>query len=136
VPALYRAADVFVSPTYAEGFSNSILEAMASGLPTLSCYAVGVVDCLRDDENGLLVRPGDVPAQAAALRRLIEDAALRRRLAATALEECRCTCSWEAVGAQIMGVYAALHGKAPDTRFDPVLPRDPGCRFRAEPHLL
>ena len=77
-----------------------------------------------------------MPAQAAALRRLIEDAALRRRLAATALEECRRTYSWEAVGARIMGVYAALHGKAPDTRFDPVLPRDPGCRFRAEPHLL
>ena len=136
VPALYRESDVFVSPTYAEGFSNTILEAMASGLPTLSCYAVGVVDCLRDGENGLLVQPGDVPAQAAALRRLIEDAALRRRLAATALEECRRTYSWEAVGARIMGVYAALHGKAPDTDFDPVLPRDPGCRFRAEPHLL
>ena len=32
VPALYREADIFVSPTYAEGFSNTILEAMASGL--------------------------------------------------------------------------------------------------------
>jgi len=135
-PPLYREADVFVSPTYAEGFSNTILEAMASGLPSVACYAVGVVDCLRDEENGLLVQPGDIPALARALRRIIEDGALRRRLAATALEECRRTYSWEAVGRQIMQVYASVHGQAPATGFDPVLPRDPDCRFRAAPHLL
>jgi glycosyltransferase involved in cell wall biosynthesis len=69
-PAVYAMGDVFVSPTYAEGFSNTVLEAMASGLPVVSCRAVGVMDCLRDDENGLLVEPGDVPALAAALRRM------------------------------------------------------------------
>jgi glycogen(starch) synthase len=135
-PALYREADVLVSQTYAEGFSNTILEAMANGLPSVSCYAVGVVDCLRDGENGLLVQPGDIPALAQALRRMIEDAPLRRRLATNALEECRRTYSWEAVGRQIMEVYASVQGAAPDTGFDPVLPRDPDCRFRAAPHLL
>jgi glycosyltransferase involved in cell wall biosynthesis len=135
-PALYRGADVFVSPTYAEGFSNTILEAMASGLPSVSCHAVGVVDCLRDGENGLLVPPGDVPALAAALRRVIEDAPLRARLAATALEECRRTYSWKAVGRRIMQVYAEVAGWPPRTGFDPVLPRDPSCRFNAAPHLL
>ncbi|MBK1660483.1 glycosyltransferase family 4 protein [Paracraurococcus ruber] len=135
-PPLYREADVFVSPTYAEGFSNTILEAMASGLPSVACYAVGVVDCLRNEENGLLVQPGDIPALAQALRRIIEDASLRRRLAAAALEECRRTYSWDAVGRQIMDVYARVHGEAPRTGFDPVLPQDPSCRFRAQPHLL
>jgi len=135
-PALYREADVFVSPTYAEGFSNTILEAMASGLPSVSCHAVGVVDCLRDGENGLLVQPGDIPALAGALRRIVEDAPLRQRLAAAALEECRRTYSWDAVGRQIMGVYAAVRGHRPSTGFDPALPRDPDCRFRAAPHLL
>jgi hypothetical protein len=81
-------------------------------------------------------RPDVPPALAAALRRIIEDAPLRRRLAATALEECRRTYSWEAVGRQIMQVYAGVHGRRPDTGFDPVLPRDPDCRFRAAPHLL
>ena len=134
-PAVYAQGDVFVSPTYAEGFSNTILEAMASGLPCVSCHAVGVVDCLRDDDNGLLVQPGDIPALAAALRRVIEDAALRRRLAETALAECRRTYSWEAVGRQIMEVYAAVRGQPPAV-LDTVLPIDPGCRFRATPHLL
>ena len=135
-PELYRQADVFVSPTYAEGFSNTILEAMASGLPSVSCHAVGVMDCLRDGENGLLVNPGDVPALAVALRRVIEDGALRARLAATALEECRRVYSWGAVGRQIMDVYASLHGTRPRSGFDARLPRDPSCRFRAAPHLL
>ncbi len=136
-PAVYAMGDIFVSPTYAEGFSNTILEAMASGLPCLSCHAVGVMDCLRDGENGLLVQPGDIAAQAAGLRRLIEDEPLRRRLADAALEECRRTYSWSAVGRQIMGIYAELCGAAPRAQgMDTALPHDAGCRFRAAPHLL
>jgi len=135
VPALYRAADVFVSPTYAEGFSNTILEAMASGLPVVACRSVGVVDCLRDGENGLMTEPGDVAALAEALRRVVEDRALRESLAAAALDECRRVYSWEAVGRQIVGIYGRLAGRAPDLRFPVELPMTP-CRFRAEPHLL
>jgi glycosyltransferase involved in cell wall biosynthesis len=134
-PALYREQDVFVSPTYAEGFSNTVLEAMASGLACVSCTAVGVVDCLRHGENGLLGAPGDVPALAANLRLVIEDAALRDRLAAAALAECRATYSWEVVGRQIMATYEDLRHGAPDRGFDPALPMEP-CRFRAAPHLL
>lgn len=134
-PALYREQDVFVSPTYAEGFSNTVLEAMASGLPSVSCTAVGVVDCLRHGENGLLSTPGDVAALAENLRCIIEDAPLRRRLATAALEECRRTYSWEAVGRQIMGLYAEVAGTRPRPGLDPVLPRTE-CRFRAAPHLL
>ena len=134
-PDIYRAHDVFLSPTYSEGFSNTILEAMASGLPVLAGRAVGVVDCLRDGENGLLVEPGDVGALADRLRTLLADAPLRARLAADALAECRRTYGWSAVGARILGVYDRLAGTTPDTDFDPDLPLTP-CRFRAAPHLL
>ncbi|KQT76710.1 glycosyl transferase family 1 [Methylobacterium sp. Leaf465] len=136
VPDLYRAADVFVSPTYAEGFSNTILEAMAAGLAVVSTHAVGVSDCLRDGENGLLVQPGDVPALAEALARIIEDEPLRRRLAEDGLAECRQVYSWRAVGRQIMDVYARVANERPATDFAATLPHDPSCRFRAEPHLL
>ena len=135
VPAIYRAHDLFVSPTYAEGFSNTILEAMASGLAVLSCRSVGVIDCLRDGDNGVLVEAGDVDAQAAALTRLIAEAPLRERLAAAALAECRRVYSWHAVGRQIMGIYETLRGTEPDTGFDAGLPMT-SCRFRAQPHLL
>ena len=136
VPALYRTSDVFVSPTYAEGFSNTILEAMASGLAVVSTHSVGVSDCLRDGENGLLVQPGDVPALADALRRIVEDGDLRARLARDGLDECRRVYSWTAVGRRIMDVYARVVREPPATAFADVLPVDPDCRFRAEPHLL
>ena len=135
VPEVYRRADIFVSPTYAEGFSNTILEAMASGLAVVSCRAVGVVDCIRDGENGLLTEPGDVPALTAALRQMLADPAGRARLAAAGLEECRRVYSWSAVGRQIMDIYAALAGSDPDCTWPPELPQAP-CRFRLEPHLL
>lgn len=135
VPAIYRDADVFVSPTYGEGFSNTILEAMASGLANLSCFAVGVNDCLSDGENGLLTSPGDIPAQAAALEALITDGGLRRRLARTALAECRRTYSWTVVGDRIMQIYAAVVKAGPGAPIEAALPLAP-CRYRAEPHLL
>ena len=135
VPAIYRQHQIFASPTYAEGFSNTILEAMASGHAIVSCRSVGVVDCLRNGENGLLVEAGNIGAQADALRLLLADEVLRVRLGDAALKECRQTYGWEIIGRQIMDVYAALAGSAPDTGFETALPRDP-CRFRAEPHLL
>jgi len=134
VPDLYRAHDVFASPTYAEGFSNTILEAMAAGLAVASCRSVGVVDCLRDGENGVMTAAGDVPAHAAALTRLTTDHAYCGALAAAALAEARATYSWTAVGRQIAGVYAAVRG-ATGAPVDEALPITP-CRFRAEPHLL
>jgi len=135
VPQVYRRADIFVSPTYAEGFSNTILEAMASGLACVSCRSVGVIDCLRDGDNGLLTEPGDVPGLADALRRLLRDPALRRRLAQAGLEECRRVYSWGAVGRQIIDVYDDLVGTRPDVAWSAMLPMT-ACRFRAQPHLL
>lgn len=135
VPAIYGEGDVFVSPTYAEGFSNTVLEAMAAGLPIVSTNAVGVVDCLRHEENGLLHEPGDVDGLRAALERISTDAALRDRLRATALDEVRATYAWPRVAAQIDAEYERVAGTTPDPGWEiprAVLP----CRFRDAPHLL
>ncbi len=134
-PEVYRRADLFVSPTYAEGFSNTVLEAMATGLPIVSTRAVGVVDCLRHEENALLVPPGDPQALAGAVNRLLDDADLRRRLAGQALEEARNLYAWPAVARQILAVYEGLAGTSPDDGWTDPGPVDP-CRFRREPHLL
>ena len=136
VPQIYREHHIFASPTYAEGFSNTILEAMASGLAVVSCHAVGVSDCLRDGENGLLVQPGDIDAQQAALQCLVDDPAERRQLADAALAECRATYSWDVVGGMIADIYARIAVTGAPAAFDTELPRDADCRFRAEPHLL
>ncbi len=134
-PAVFRQADIFVSPTYAEGFSNTILEAMASGLAIVSCRSVGVVDCITDEITGLLTEPGDIQALTHALRRVLTDTSLRTRLAQAGLQECRAKYAWSHVGQQITGIYADLRGSQPDNRWPEELPVAP-CRFRAEPHLL
>ena len=136
VPAVYREADIFVSPTYGEGFSNTILEAMASGVAIVACDVVGVVDCLRDGENAVLVEPGNVLALAAALDALLADAARRKTLAATALAQCGTTYAWPQVAATIRSAYErVVAAGAPDLGWSPDLPRD-ACRFRETPHLL
>ncbi|MEJ7637395.1 MAG: glycosyltransferase family 4 protein [Singulisphaera sp.] len=143
-PDVYRRGDVFVSPTYSEGFSNTILEAMASGLPIVSTRVVGVVDCLVDGENGLMVEPRDVDALAAAIARMLDDAPLRHRLAARALDEVRTLYSWPAVVRTIQGVYEDVAGDPADHAWTAdydvcgatVDTSDLSCRFRAQPHLL
>lgn len=135
-PAVYRTADVFVSPTYSEGFSNTLLEAMASGLPTVSTDSVGVVDCLRHEENGLLHAPGDVAGLRKELDRLLGDAALRTRLATTALEEVRRLYSWPVLARSIDDVYTELAGTAPDLDWTSPTTVDETCRFRSAAHLL
>ncbi|WP_369130003.1 glycosyltransferase family 4 protein [Modestobacter roseus] len=135
-PAVYRTADVFVSPTYSEGFSNTLLEAMASGLPTVSTDSVGVVDCLRHEENGLLHEPGDVAGLRKELDRLLGDAALRTRLATTALEEVRRLYSWPVLARSIDEVCTELAGTAPDLDWTSPATVDETCRFRSAAHLL
>jgi glycosyltransferase involved in cell wall biosynthesis len=78
------ASDVFALTSLWEGLPRALVEAMLSGLPSV-CYATdGVVDVLRDGENGFLVPPGDVDAFAERLTRLLTDEALRRRMGAAA----------------------------------------------------
>ena len=136
VPEVYRRADIFASPTYSEGFSNTILEAMSAGLPVVSCHVVGVVDCLRDGVNGLLVPPGDIDALADALARVLDDQPLRVRLAEQALGEVHKLYSWPVVARQIAGVYEDIRGTAPDNTWTLCATMDPKCKYRAEPHLL
>ncbi|MFD4787120.1 glycosyltransferase family 4 protein [Streptomyces sp. NPDC058459] len=158
-PAVYRGGDLFVSPTWAEGFSNTILEAMATGLPVVSTRVVGVVDCVEDGVNGLLTDARDPAGLADAVDRLLADGSLRTRLAATALEHVRTRWSWPVAAARITDVYRSVTvpGTARDTRSTgstggavASAPEgdDPGglrqaraaagsvCRFRLAPHLL
>ena len=78
------AGDVFALTSLWEGLPRALVEALRTGLPAV-CYATdGVVDVLRDGQNGFLVPPGDVDAFAGRLALLLEDADLRRRLGAAA----------------------------------------------------
>ncbi len=82
-----KKADVFILPTYRDGYPNALLEAMASGLACLASETGGIRDMIRHGETGLLVKPGAVEQMAEALRLLMRDAALRKRLGQAAREQ-------------------------------------------------
>jgi glycosyltransferase involved in cell wall biosynthesis len=85
----YASADVFAFPSATETFGNSLLEAMGSGLPSLVAAAGGVLEFSQHGGNAWLVEPNSVAAIAQGLRRLLQDAGLRRRLAEGALQTAR-----------------------------------------------
>lgn len=78
-------SEIFVLPSFYEGFPNALIEAMSVPLACISsdCIA-GPSDIIEDGVNGLLVETGNVDALANALNRLIENRDLRRKLASKA----------------------------------------------------
>jgi len=69
----YRAADVFVLPSYSEGMSNALLEAMAAGLPSVATSIGAAPEMITDGESGLLMLPGDGEALARHVGALVAD---------------------------------------------------------------
>jgi glycosyltransferase involved in cell wall biosynthesis len=76
VEDLLTAADLFVLPSYEEGMSLALLEAMSAGLPIVASDIPGNRTLVVDGEHGLLVKPGQSDAIAAALNKLLDDRAL------------------------------------------------------------
>lgn len=77
---LLQRADIFTLASFAEGVPVALMEAMATEVPCVSTNIAGIPELIRDGMEGLLVPASSSEALAAALRRLIEDADLRRSL--------------------------------------------------------
>ena len=86
IPAFYAMADVFVFPSFREGLSVSVMEAMASGLPIVCSRIRGNTDMVEDGVNGYLTEPGNPDSIAGALRRL-EDGEKREEISRNNLEK-------------------------------------------------
>ena len=84
---LYRAMDVFVLPSLGEGISNTILEAMASGLPVIATAVGGNVELVDEGVTGNLVQPTDSVALSVQLETYVRDPQLRRERGRHAREQ-------------------------------------------------
>jgi glycosyltransferase involved in cell wall biosynthesis len=80
VEAIFAGLDVFVQPSKSEGMSNTILEAMASGLPVVATNVGGADEMVVDGKTGVLVPPTDFDKLADALDRLASSASLRHAM--------------------------------------------------------
>jgi glycosyltransferase involved in cell wall biosynthesis len=80
VPALMRGLHLYVLPSRAEGISNTILEAMASGLPVVATQVGGSAELVEHGHTGYLVPPGHPPALTEAILQLIESPDVTRGL--------------------------------------------------------
>ncbi len=108
VPAILAESDIFVMPSYSEGLSNAIMEAMASGCTIIATAVGGNTYLVENGVTGLLFEPGDRAALQAHIRRLVEDTAKRQAMGAAARAKVEKEFSWVVVGRR----YTALFDEA------------------------
>jgi len=84
---LYRRVDIAINPSLVDNMPNSVLEALASGIPVVTTDVGGVPYIVRDNETALLVPPHSPEAMAKALLRLLEEPELGNRLIANGLAD-------------------------------------------------
>jgi glycosyltransferase involved in cell wall biosynthesis len=77
---LYNTADIFCLPSHWEGIANSVVEAMASGLPVITTNVCGHPEVIQGDDTGILIPPKQPQLLAEKLLMLINDSALREQL--------------------------------------------------------
>lgn len=102
----YATSTVYVglsrldSAVNVEGFGISLVEAAASGIPSVAGDSGGVRSAVRDEETGLVVDPEDAAAAAAAIARILGDPALRRRMGRAGRMAVESHYNWDRVAAE------------------------------------
>lgn len=104
--ALYRQADVMLNPTRVDNMPNSVLEAMASGLPVVATSVGGVPFIVEHEKTALLVPADDEDALATETLRLLRDPDLRARLTRAGVASAR-EYRWSDVRTKLADVYQA-----------------------------
>ena len=113
IAPLYRLLELALLPSRMEGFSQSLLEAMALGKPVIASAAGGNPELVTGGVDGLLVPPLDPAAWAAAIDRLLEDPVLAGRLGEAARHTARERFSLERTVARTLELYRSLLPPAP-----------------------
>jgi len=109
--ACLRRSRVALNPSRVDNMPNSVLEALASGVPVVSTNVGGVPHIVRDGETAVLVPVGDTDAMAAAILRALNDAPLADRLRSAGLASAGAY-TWAAVAPRWCALYRDLAGKA------------------------
>lgn len=106
--------DAFVLPAVVdakgdtEGLGVVLIEAMSYARPVIASAAGGIVDIVRDGRNGFLVPPGDGPALAGAIGRMMDDPAAARALGLHGREDAESGFGWDAIADRLAEIYRSF----------------------------
>jgi glycosyltransferase involved in cell wall biosynthesis len=106
VVQLYSHAAAFACPSVYEPFGLINLEAMACQTPVVASAVGGILEVVEDGVTGLLVPPGRPDDLAAALRRLLDDAATARAMGQAGRRRVEERFAWDSVAARTEQIYA------------------------------
>lgn len=110
MPALYDAADIYLTATDLDNMPGSVIECLSCGLPVVTTDAGGVPYIVTHEATALIVPRGDDEAMASAALRLLADNDLAVRIAEAGRESCR-RFTWPAVRDEWMRAYRELMGE-------------------------
>lgn len=105
---LLAACDVFVMPSRTDSFGIVYLEAWLYDKPVIGANAGGVPEVIDDNQNGFLVKFGDVPALAARISQVLNDRILGLRMGAHGHQKVMRQMTWEGQYAQVRALYETL----------------------------
>src|SRR5688500_3868018 len=105
IPELMRAMDLFVLPSLGEGISNTILEAMSTGLPVVATRVGGNEELVEDGVTGTLIPPGSSRAMAAAMREYYKNPDLVARHGKAGRHQIEASFSMDAMTNRYLEVY-------------------------------
>lgn len=106
LPAVYRAADVFLLSSNHEGFGRVVLEAAFAGVPSVATRCAGPEDIIEDGVSGILVDKGDREGLAQGVVDLLSDEAARQRMAEAAFASANAKFGLDALAAKLVAHWS------------------------------
>ncbi len=108
IPDILARSDIFVLPSYSEGLSNALMEAMASGCACIASEVGGNPFLIQNGVSGFLFPAGDREALASHIRRLLDDSVKRRSLGEAARMRIEKIFSWDVTGREYRALFDAF----------------------------
>ena len=112
IAEILKGIDIFVMPSLNEGISNTILEAMATGLPVVATDVGGNPELVRTGRTGYLVKAGDSAALAAGIRKYLQNPDLIAEHGAAARRLVEHDFSLQSMVSQYVALYDSITGAA------------------------
>ena len=101
MPQYLHISDIFIRPSLSEGFGNSYIEAMAAGIPVIATPVGGILDFLKDNENGLLCEVRNPKNIAWKVEMLLNDNVLKNKIVKNALEMVERKYQWNLIASDM-----------------------------------